>query len=174
MKSFVLIDGSNFYYKLQDLHISDKKFSFDKFSNWITSGTLEKCKYYVGAIRQTPDSEKSQELYAKQRSFISSLEKEELDVQLGYILKSGDIFHEKGVDVKIAVDLLVGAYENLYDKAFLISSDTDLIPAVKKAVSLGKEIEYVGFSHSPSYGLLKACTSSRLLNRKDIETFVSD
>ncbi len=173
MNSFVLIDGSNFYYKLQDLKISDKKFAFNKFCNWITDGTLDKSKYYVGAVRQTQESEKSKELYAKQRSFISSLEKDNLDVQLGYILKSGDIYHEKGVDVKMAVDLLVGAYEELYDKAYLISSDTDLIPAVKKATLLNKEIEYVGFSHAPSYALLKSCTSSRLLNRNDLKKFIS-
>jgi len=87
-------------------------------------------------------------------------------------MENGGIFHEKGVDVKIAVDLLVGAYDNLYDVAVLISSDTDLIPAIKKVRHLGKELEYVGFSHLPSFALQKNATLSRLLLRDDLESFI--
>ncbi len=58
-------------------------------------------------------------------------------------------YHEKGVDVQLAVDILIGAYEDLYDRAILISSDTDLIPAIQKVKQLGKQIEYIGFSHQP-------------------------
>ena len=86
-------------------------------------------------------------------------------------MKNDGVFHEKGVDVKIAVDLLVGAYENLYDTAILISSDTDLIPAIQKVKQLGKEVEYIGFSHKPSYGLIKNASETRLLTKNEIEQF---
>jgi uncharacterized LabA/DUF88 family protein len=51
--------------------------------------------------------------------------------------------------VKLAVDILVAAYENLCNRVYLVSSDTDLLPAIKKAQEKGKKIEYVGFSHKP-------------------------
>jgi uncharacterized LabA/DUF88 family protein len=88
-------------------------------------------------------------------------------------MKNDGVYHEKGVDVKIAVDLLVGAYENIYDVAILVSSDTDLIPAIQKVKQLGKEVEYIGFSHQPSYGLIKNATETRLLTRNDVKAFES-
>lgn len=87
-------------------------------------------------------------------------------------MENGGKYHEKGVDVQIAVDLLGDAYDNIYDVAVLISSDTDLIPAIKKIKKLKKEIEYIGFSHLPSLGLQKNATLSRLLLRDDLESFI--
>lgn len=40
--------------------------------------------------------------------------------------------------------MLVAAYENLCDRIILVSSDTDLIPAIKKTQEKGKIVEYVG------------------------------
>ncbi len=54
----------------------------------------------------------------------------------------------------MAVDILIGAYEDLYDTLILVSSDTDLIPALAKVRSMKKKVEYIGFSHKPSYGLI--------------------
>jgi len=172
MKTLILIDGSNFYHKLKDNNQHNKKFDYEKFCKYIAGKEKYSCVYYVGAIRQEKNNKKSRKMYSKQRSFLANLEKQGLAIYRGHILKTGSVYHEKGVDVKIAVDLLVGAYENTYKKAFLVSSDTDLIPAIEKAISRKKDIEYIGFSHSPSYALIKTCTSSRLLSAKDIETFL--
>ena len=92
--------------------------------------------------------------------------------ELGYLLKSNGKFHEKGVDVHLAVDLLSNAYENKIDKFILISSDTDLIPAISKTMSIGKTVEYIGFSHQPSIALVAKCTTSRLLTQTEISQFV--
>lgn len=86
-------------------------------------------------------------------------------------MKSNGVYHEKGVDVNLAVDLLVGAYEKQYDIAILISSDTDLIPAIEKVKILKKEIEYIGFAHKPSLALQKHTTLSRLLIKEEIVPF---
>ncbi len=82
-------------------------------------------------------------------------------------------FHEKGVDVQLAIDMLVGAYENQYDTAIMISSDTDLLPAVKKVRQLHKTVEYIGFIHQPSIALKNQASSSRLLTRKDVLPFTA-
>lgn len=47
---------------------------------------------------------------------------------------------EKGVDVSIAVDIVLGNYKTI----FLLSSDTDLLPAIKKAKEIGRRVIYVG------------------------------
>ena len=46
----------------------------------------------------------------------------------------------KGDDVYLAVDLVSGAYENLYDTAIIVSGDEDFVPAIQKAQKLGKKI----------------------------------
>ena len=62
-------------------------------------------------------------------------------------------------------------HKNSYDKAILISSDTDLIPAVRMVQDLGKNIEYIGFAHKPSFALLKECEQKRLITKDDLISF---
>jgi uncharacterized LabA/DUF88 family protein len=87
-------------------------------------------------------------------------------------MKSDGIFHEKGVDVEIAVAILVAAYEDLADRIILVSSDTDLLLAIKKAQEKGRIVEYIGFSHQPSLALVAKCRKSRLLDKTDLRPFV--
>ena len=81
------------------------------------------------------------------------------------------VYKEKGTDVKIAVDLVIGAVDDHYDTAILISSDTDLIPAIRYIKYKKKKLEYVGFAHNPSLGIQKYVDFSILLLPKDIEKF---
>jgi len=74
--------------------------------------------------------------------------------------------------VHIAVDILVATYEDLCDCIILISSDTDLLPAIKKAKEKGKVVEYVGFSHQPSVAMVANCSESTLLKKEDLERFI--
>jgi len=48
---------------------------------------------------------------------------------------------------------------------------TDLIPALIKVREMKKKIEYIGFSHKPSYGLITHSDIRRLLTKEDIEQF---
>jgi uncharacterized LabA/DUF88 family protein len=59
------------------------------------------------------------------------LKKHKYKYVLGYLLKSGGKYHEKGVDVNLAGDIYVAAYENLCDHFILVSPDTDLLPAAR-------------------------------------------
>ncbi len=43
---------------------------------------------------------------------------------------------EKGIDVAIAVDMVRLAMEQAYDAAILVSSDTDLMPAIEAIIDL--------------------------------------
>lgn len=48
---------------------------------------------------------------------------------------------EKGVDVLMALHIALGARDDLYDTAVVLSADTDLLPAIEEAVRVGKTIE---------------------------------
>jgi len=169
----IIIDGNNFYHRLKELDLINLLFfDYEKFANFLARGRDVFSKnYYIGAIREEPDNPKSKKLMIGQQKLIGKLQKYGWTIKFGHMLKI-DGYHEKGVDVQIAVDILIGAYENLYDTAILISSDTDLIPALAKAKQMKKKIEYIGFSHKPSYALIKNSNIRRLLTKEDIEQFL--
>lgn len=169
----VLIDGSNFYFKLKDLRLHNLlDFNFATFAKKLAKDyEVVNCTYYVGKVR-TDGTEKTQKLFNNQRKLLAHLRKNKVIYSLGYLLKSDGKFHEKGVDVNIAVDILVNTYENLADRIIIVSSDTDLLPAIKKAKEKGKMVEYVGFSHKVSVALVANCSESTLLKKEDLESFI--
>lgn len=168
-KSIILIDGSNFYFKLKDLGLHNLlAFDFNGFTKLIARrNNVISAHYYVGRIRQD-GTDKTQKLFDGQQKLIARLKNHNIHYSFGYLLKSNNVYHEKGVDVQLAVDMLVAAYENLADRIILVSSDTDLAPAIKKAREKGKIVEYVGFSHKPSVAMVSFCTESQLLKKEDI------
>ena len=173
-RAIILIDGSNFYYKLRDIHLHKLlTFDFTRFTkSLIGKDTLTSATYYVGKVR-TDGTEKTKHMHADQQRLFAHLRKHKYHFSLGYLLKSDGVFHEKGVDVNIAVDMLVATYESLADTIYLVSSDTDLIPAIQKAQQKGKKVVYVGFSHKLSYALVANCRETRTLTREMLELFLT-
>ncbi len=171
----IYIDGNNTYFKLKDLNLKNlTNFNYRKLADWL-SGSREiiSYRYYIGKIHTADDNLKGQELRKNQQRLFARLQSKEQGfvIKEGRLMENGGKYHEKGVDVKLAVDLVVGAFDNLYDDAIIISSDTDLIPAIKKIKHLNKEVEYVGFSHNPSLGIQKYVNRSKLLTSEELKNF---
>jgi len=172
----VYIDGSNFYGYLKDEEINfpkGNKFDFKAFVNFLV-GDKRECiskRYYTGVFRNIDGSQKSEELVRGQQKFFTNIQKDGFVIKRGRIMPLGNVYKEKGTDVKISVDLIVGAVDNLYDTAILVSSDTDLIPAIRYIKYRKKNLEYVGFGHAPSLGIQKYADFSILLLPRDIERF---
>lgn len=171
----VYIDGSNFYNYLKDKEINfpkGAKFDFKNFVNYLVGD--RECvskRYYTGVFRNIDGTKKSEELVRGQQKFFTNIKKDGFVVKRGRIMPIEGVYKEKGTDVKIAVDLVIGAVDNHYDTAILISSDTDLIPAIRYIKYRKKKLEYVGFAHNPSFGIQKYADFSILLLPKDIEKF---
>lgn len=168
----VYIDGGNFYRRLIEAQFPrGKVFNYPKFAEYLANGrVLVSKRYYVGIVRNIDNTPKSERMVQSQQKFLAGLENDGFAVKRGRIVYDHAI-REKGVDVKLATDLVIGAVDDLYDTAIVVSSDTDLIPALKYLKFKKKKIEYVGFSHSPSLGILKSADSSVLLRPQDIQTF---
>jgi uncharacterized LabA/DUF88 family protein len=82
---------------------------------------------------------------------------------------------EKGVDVGLAINLLLDALNNKYDIAFLFSSDADFCPAIRHIIKeLGKEVVYLHFPKPRTYELLDCCSSSKLITKEIIEKSLID
>lgn len=174
-KVAVYIDGNNFYKYLKDKEVDfpkGVKFNLSKFVDFLVGA--RECaskRYYVGIARNIDKSIKSEQIVRGQQKFLAEIANEDFIIKRGRVMYDGGRIREKGTDVKIAIDLVIGAADNFYDTAVLISSDTDLIPAIKYIKYKGKRFEYVGFSHAPSLGMQKHADFSVLLRPQDIDNF---
>jgi len=63
------------------------------------------------------------------------------------------------------------ARQDVYDIAYLLSSDTDLVAALEEVQSFSKSVQYVGIAKGQSFGLTKVADDVRLLRLDDIEQF---
>lgn len=171
----VYIDGSNTYNKLKRLNIpvSGMSFHYDEFvAHLLGDRQLISKRYYVGIVKNHDGSAKSETLVRKQQRFLESLRATGFDVKPGTIMYDGNRIREKGVDVKLSVDLVIGAADNLYDTAIVVSSDTDLIPAIKYARQWKKKkVEYVGFAGAPSFGMIAESDVQRMFSGEDLKPF---
>jgi len=171
----LFVDGGNFYKRIRQDGVVPKgtKFDYVKFADFLARGRKISSKsYYIGIVRNHDNSKKSQKMVVSQQKFLSGLENNGYQVKKGRIVYDNEI-REKGVDVQIAIDLVIGAVENSYDTAIIVSSDTDLIPAIKYVRAKGKNVEYVGFSHAPSLGMIKESDNSILFLKEQLDSFKS-
>jgi uncharacterized LabA/DUF88 family protein len=59
---------------------------------------------------------------------------------------------EKGIDVLLAIDMVMGAFRDEYDTAVVVSADTDLVPAVEAVLALGKRVEVASWRPDVGWG----------------------
>lgn len=180
-RAIVFIDGNNFYFKLKDLFFSagniQKRrlldFDYTKFSKWLVKPNIPiEIRYYIGAVKRQKN-DKSEKMYADQQRLIAKLQNQRVIITLGQLIRHPDkTFHEKGVDVRLAVEMIRFAREDKYDVAYLISSDTDLVPAVEEIKSFGKKVTYVGVAKGQSFGLSRVSDDVLLLRVENVEKFV--
>jgi uncharacterized LabA/DUF88 family protein len=179
-KVAVFIDGSNLYFKLRTL-IPTKmdfiRYRYRELANNLINGNeqLSYVGYYVGVVRDTkrakngPNYEKTLDLLKNQQKLFEQLRHQQIEVVKGYLLERDGKYFEKGVDVRLAVDIVTMAQARKYDTAIVISSDTDLIPAIQAAQSMKREVVHVGFEHQPSLALIRQSDRSRLITRSEAE-----
>ncbi len=177
----VFIDGSNLYFKLKTLVPTKINMLEYRYLELIKSllHTDEKISYigyYVGVVRadgKHKNNQKAQALRQAQQKLFASLGKQNIEVVRGYLMDRDGVFFEKGVDVRLAVDISTLAAEKRYDTAFVVSSDTDLIPAIQKAQQYKRDVVYVGFEHQPSIALIRHADSMRVISRKGAEKYTA-
>ncbi|PKP58905.1 MAG: hypothetical protein CVT89_02105 [Candidatus Altiarchaeales archaeon HGW-Altiarchaeales-2] len=181
----IIVDGSNFYYCLKRFKFNNLlSFDYGKFSQYLIGQRFLASKnYYVGDYKIIPRDKKYHDVsfYEEYNNpkilhpeFMNKLAEDGWQPKIGCILENNGVSHEKGVDVQMAVDLVSGAYDNLYDTVILVSSDTDLVPALVKVRSMKKKIEYVGFSCMSSTYITRYSDKARLLTKYEVEQFFNE
>ncbi len=190
-KAILLIDGENFLHKVKEVlinenlrsetaHISNIQLShlINKIFQLFSDIQIIEIRYYAAKLKvYEPQRKKSEELILMQRRLKHNLEKQGIKfivagnvrAQENIIGKKKSVtFKEKGVDVRIAVDMVTLACDKQVDTIILCSSDSDLQPAVKESKSRGINIIYLGFSHNPNKGLSITSNQSILFRNPEI------
>ncbi len=179
------IDGENLKHyikkvaKKHDKKNAIEKFDFSSmFSSALGSIIPTHKRYYSAKLRFHIESpEKSNELIQNQRALKSKLENQgfiftiEGNVRGQKVIINGKtktIFREKGVDVKIAVDMVSDACDKKVSTIILCSSDSDLQPAVNEVKKRKVEIIYLGFESQPNKGLVYTCDRAILIRDDEI------
>jgi uncharacterized LabA/DUF88 family protein len=76
---------------------------------------------------------------------------------------------EKGVDIKLALQLLIDAIEDKYNVALLFSSDTDFVPVIEHIIKkLNKKIIFCRFPRPYGTELSEICSDTRMISNRII------
>jgi uncharacterized LabA/DUF88 family protein len=193
MKTVVYIDGQNFLYKAADVliangKINDKQDLYNISVRSLLEGVLGHndlvIKFYGAKLKKYSDTkellQKSTTMIDSNRKLKNSLNKEKITCIDGGRLKLRDSdkcgacghkdrrFQEKGVDVRMAVDIILDSQQDHVSKQVLVSSDTDLIPAIKVVTNNGKDLVYVGFSDKLTFSLSREATETQTIRDQEI------
>ncbi len=151
----IFIDGQNFYFGLRAQQ-PGKNVSFPRFAEALVAGRLlVHVRYYNVHLKQAEDRER----YQKHERFLAAIANiANFHVFYGRMVDRPEGPREKGVDVRIAVDMLKHAFLNSYDTAILVSGDGDFDHAVQAVVDLGKHVENAYFRKGRSPALVNCCS----------------
>ena len=194
MKTTLFVDGRNFLSKISSIlnpeNTKDKEPDFSiynfigLFDKVLTGIDIDKKIFYLGKLEKHPETEKkSNELIEKQRLLKLNLEKQGFEVVLagrvrGHVekcIKGHETltFKEKGVDVKIAVDMITMACNKQLETAIIASSDSDLQPAIRELRNQKIQRIYLGFESQPNKGLTFTTNRTILMRNSELEEFLN-
>jgi uncharacterized LabA/DUF88 family protein len=195
MKTFLLIDFENFRKNSESVFVSKKikkpiwhKYNFKGLFNKVLNGTHvdDVIFYYAKVIEHKETKEKSKNLIEDRRLLKNNLESQgfkvviagrvrgfqETNTFLGFSNKL--IFKEKGVDVKIALDMTLLVVDKVVETIILGSSDSDLQPAINEVKKRGGSCIYLGFEANSNKGMAFNCGRAILIRDFELINFISE
>lgn len=187
METVFLIDGENLKGKIKAVFKEAKKdrpvwheYDFKAlFAKALSGIVIDRSAFYFAKIREHEESiEKSKQLIEEQRLLKTHLENQGFDVVLaGRVrgqmeeMKNGKkvlVFKEKGVDVKIAVDMVSLSCDSKVKEIILASSDSDLQPAIKEVRNRKVRCVYLGFENHLNKGLSYTTNGTILIRNSEV------
>lgn len=136
------VDGFNLYFGLREAGyrryywldirlLAEKLLMFNQ--------ELTFTKYFTARITDDPTKEKRQTTYIEALETLRDFN--DFEIYYGHYRKDPykcprckcvyDVPHEKMTDVNIATQMLIDAFNNKFEKALLVSADSDLVPLIE-------------------------------------------
>ena len=167
MKEVVFIDGENLRHKIAEVLVNRGRIKQGQaLKGFNVRGLIEELvpesskpeiRYYGAKVRlqgkQQRTRDKALAIIQQKRAWNSNLHKQRIiyletgALQLrsdGYP-NSTEYFIEKGVDVGLAVDMMLTALKYKVGRIILVSSDADLLPAVRALKQESISITYIAY-----------------------------
>ena len=190
--AIIYIDGENFLHRIEDTlkrrKLINKKEQIlhfavrELFSQIIEEFNVVEIRYYGTKIRThgINDSSilaKAQGMIESQRRFKRDLLNQNIEFIVAGALrvrevschqckKTSLVFKEKGVDVRMAVDIAIESSSST--DQIVVSSDSDLLPALKRAKQNKSRLVYVHHAEQPNYAMIKASDETRVFTANQI------
>lgn len=189
----VYIDGQNFLYKAADVLIKHGSVSSKNELTKIDmrslfediAGNDVEIVFYGAKVRVRKDLDDSIREKTTRFSDVARRLRNTLNNQgiifreIGKLkVRDSDVCHncqhrdlrmqEKGVDVGMAVDIVVDACNGAIDEVVLVSSDTDLLPAIQAAKAQAVKVTYVGFSDKMTKAIARQADASVVMSDQGI------
>jgi len=138
-KVMVFIDGSNLFHALRRANV---KIDYRKMLDELVAGRNLVQPFFFGSVPPNPT--------ASQIAFQKTLQMQGFEVKIFPLRSRDGRLVEKGVDVALAVEFLVQAFNKNYDVGILVSGDEDFRGVVGEAKRLGRKVEIASFRASTS------------------------
>lgn len=186
---FVLVDGENFVHRVEEIlkkqkliksRADLKKIDYDVIFGFAKNATKN---YYSTILRMPKPDHPLYKTAEKIRSWQSAwtpyLKFKGVNyVKAGYLrVRDGkkcpkcgettEVLLEKGVDVKIAVDMVANAEKGA--TLYLVSSDTDLLPAITEAKKRGAKVVYVAFEGNEIKLISKYASETKIIKKSQVK-----
>jgi uncharacterized LabA/DUF88 family protein len=192
-KVIIYIDGENFLHRVEDV-LRDAKKIKDK--SEITKLAVRsllveifpeyselEIRYYgtkvrIADIEDASILKRAETIAESQRRLKRDLTNQKIDFIISGSLRVREtkcrkcnnttlVFKEKGVDVRMAVDIIQDA--NPVTHQIIVSSDSDLLPAINVARHKNKSrLTYVHHAEQANYAMIKATNESRVFTANQI------
>lgn len=185
----IYIDGENLFYQLVDILVKEKIITertellkIDLISLFIEAvkenikpinvryyGT----KLHIISTMGEEAHEQSKKMVEQKTVWAAWLGKQKIEFVTAGNLKArkrGEnvVFQEKGVDVRIAVDMVQAAYEHKDLHFVIVSSDSDVIPALRIVKERGHKISYVAYEHQLNKAIVAHADATVTYSKSDI------
>ena len=190
MKTVLFIDGENFKGKMKAVYKEVGKerpawheYNFKGLLDKVLEGIfIDQKVFYFAKIKEHEKSrEKSKSLIEEQRLLKTHLEKQGFAVTLSGRVrgqledigkgKTALVFKEKGVDVRIAVDMISLSCDKQVEEIILGSSDSDLQPTITEVKRREVNCIYLGFEVNQNKGLSYTAKRTILIRNAEVMEF---
>lgn len=161
----VFVDGSNLYFALKR-NGRPTRVDYYELGRALTGPNRDLIRIYYYNASYSPLSDPDR---AKtQQSFFDSLDKTPyLELRLGRIIQQREGQKmEKGVDVRLAADMVFYAAKDFYDVAILVTEDQDFAHSMTCVKELGKHVELASFPDSQNRDVLRV--ADRIISLADV------
>ncbi|NLJ50121.1 MAG: NYN domain-containing protein [Candidatus Atribacteria bacterium] len=141
-RTAVFIDGGylrNIILKLN----KNLQIDYGKLAEWMSKDSYLLRTYYYDCLpyQSNPPTPDERKRMSRMQSFLKKIEQlQDFTIRHGTIVKRGNGYEQKGVDVQLSIDLTLLSSKSKITQACILTGDSDFVPAICVAKNEGVKI----------------------------------